>query len=60
MLCTITVQNALLKVDFFSLLHSLCNICSVKSYTSLILLIMNGHYCGHYTTNDIEGKITEC
>ena len=20
---------------------------------------MNGHYCGHYTTNDIEGKITE-
>ena len=21
---------------------------------------MNDHYCGHYTTNDIEGKITEC
>ena len=33
---------------------------SFYSYTSLTSLIMNGHYCGHYTTNNIEGKITEC
>ena len=30
-----------------------------KFYASLAPLIMNGHYCGHYTTNNIESKITE-
>ena len=59
MLCTIIVQNAILKVDFF-LYFFLYAVCRVKFYASLASLTMNGHYYGHYTTNNIEGKITEC
>ena len=50
----------ILKVDFFLYFFLYAIFVGWKSYASLASLIMNGHYYGHYTTNNIEGKITEC